>query len=98
MFESELEAAADGEAEALADAAADVAGAGGAEDVELDELHAASARQLTVAATARKGLMSRIFTRAGLLKIGSLSTRDASAPCSAPSAEARFPLSGTASH
>jgi len=77
MFESELEAAAEGEAVALtdvagalADEAADVGEAGGAEDVELDpELHAASARQLTVAATAKNGLMERIFTRAGLLKV-----------------------------
>ena len=80
MFESELEAAAEAEAEAealadeaaaLADAAAEVVAAGGAEDVELDaELHAASARQLTVAATARNGLMEGVFTGAGLLKIG----------------------------
>jgi hypothetical protein len=58
------EAAAD-EVAALADVAgalADVAGAL-AEDVELDELHAASARQLTVAATARNGLMGRMFMR-----------------------------------
>jgi hypothetical protein len=80
MFESELDAAAEAEAEAealadaagalaeagaLADAAEDAVEAGGVEDVELDpELHAASARQLTVAATARNGLMERIFTRA----------------------------------
>ncbi|HEX9042303.1 MAG TPA: hypothetical protein VF838_14955 [Trebonia sp.] len=78
MFESELEAAADAETEALADeagaladAAADVVAAGGAEDVELDpELHATSARQLAVAATARNGLMGRIFTGAGLLNVG----------------------------
>jgi hypothetical protein len=79
MFELEPEAAAVAEAEAealadeaaaLADGAADVVEAGGAEDVELDpELHAASARQLTVAATARNGLMERVFTGAGLLKI-----------------------------
>ncbi|WP_222849627.1 hypothetical protein [Trebonia kvetii] len=66
MFESELEAAADAEPEALAEAEAladeaealagaeDVGEAGGAEDVELDELHAESARQPTVAVTARK--------------------------------------------
>jgi hypothetical protein len=83
MFESSLEADAEADAEAvsdaladeagaLADAAADVVAAGGAEDVELDpELHAASARQLTVAVTARSGLMERIFTGAGLLKIDS---------------------------
>jgi hypothetical protein len=80
MFESALEAAAEAEAgaealadeaAALADAAAEVVAAGGAEDVELDpELHAASARQLTVAATARTGRTERIFTGAGLLKIG----------------------------
>jgi hypothetical protein len=83
MFESELDAAAETESEALADAAgalADAAGAlddaaddageaGGVEDVELDELHAESARQLTVAATARK-LVGRMFTRAGLPKTG----------------------------
>jgi hypothetical protein len=71
MFESAPDAAAVGaaevlaaEAEALADAAADVVAAGGAEDVELDpELHAASARQLTVAATATNGLRGRIFIR-----------------------------------
>ena len=76
MFESELDAAADGEVEALADAAEalgdaaeDVGEAGGVEDVVLDELHAESARQLTVAATARK-LTGRMFTRAGLPKLG----------------------------
>jgi hypothetical protein len=73
MFESaELEAAADAVSEALADVAgalADVAGALAdvagalAEDVELDELHAASARQLTVAATARNGLKERMCMR-----------------------------------
>jgi hypothetical protein len=75
MFESEPEAAADGdaeelaaEAEALADEAAALAGAedvdeaGGVEDVELDELHAASARQLAVAATARTPT-GRMFIR-----------------------------------
>jgi DNA-binding NarL/FixJ family response regulator len=73
MFESSLEAAAEAVAEAVSDAlagaavvlagaAADVVAAGGAEDVELDpELHAASARQLTVAVTARNGLMERMF-------------------------------------
>ena len=78
MFESALEAAADAEPEALADEAGaladeaeDVGEAGGVEDVELDpELHAASAKQLTVAATARNGLMGLIFTWAGLLKVG----------------------------
>jgi hypothetical protein len=74
MFELEPDAAAEAEAEAeaealadaagaLAEAAADVGEAGGVEDVELDpELHATSARQLTVAATATNGLMERIFT------------------------------------
>ncbi|HTR90688.1 MAG TPA: hypothetical protein VMI73_03000 [Trebonia sp.] len=69
MFESEPEAAADGdaevlaaEAEALGDEAEDVGEAGGVEEVELDELHAASARQLAVAATARK-LRGRMFIR-----------------------------------
>jgi len=57
------------EAEAPGDAAEDVAEAAGVEDVELDELHAASARQLTAAATARK-LTGRMFTRAGLQGIG----------------------------
>jgi hypothetical protein len=68
MFESELDAADGeaevlaGEAEALAEAAADVVEAGGVEDVELDpELQAESARQLTVAATARK-LTERPFS------------------------------------
>jgi hypothetical protein len=75
--EAEAEALADeagalaDEAGALADEAEDVGEAGGAEDVELDpELHAASARQLTVAATASSGLMEIVFTWAGLLKIG----------------------------
>jgi len=72
MFELEPDAAAEAEAEAealadaagaLADDAADVGEAGGVEDIELDpELHATSARQLTVAATATNGLMERIFT------------------------------------
>jgi hypothetical protein len=106
MFEStELEAAADAEAEALADeagalagAAADVVAAGGAEVVELDELHAASARQLTVAATARNGLKGRVFTGAGLLKIekGVDSTWESTmfdVICGL-----RRPVSGTASH
>jgi hypothetical protein len=74
-FEPEPEAAADGEAEVLAAEAAaladeaealaeaeDAVEAGGVEVVELDELHAASARQLAVAATARK-LMGRMFIR-----------------------------------
>ena len=76
MFESELDAVAVGaaevlaaEAEALADGAEDVGEAAGVEDVELDELHAESARQLTATATATK-LMERMFTRAGLPKIG----------------------------
>jgi hypothetical protein len=69
MFESEPEAAADAEvdvlaaAEALADEAAALAEevaavgeAGGVVDVELAELHAESARQPAVAATARNGL------------------------------------------
>ena len=49
------------EADALAEAE-DAGEAGGVEDVELDELHAASARQPTVAATARK-LTGRMLIR-----------------------------------
>jgi hypothetical protein len=76
MFESAPDAAVDGDAEVLAAAledgaeaeaealagAEDVAEAAGADDVELDELHAASARQLAVATTARK-LTGRMFIR-----------------------------------
>jgi hypothetical protein len=76
MFESAPVAAAeaDGDAAALADeaaavgdAAADVVAAGGADDVELEELHAVSARQLAATATART-LRGRMFTRPGLPK------------------------------
>jgi hypothetical protein len=77
MFEFAPEAAADGEAEVLADeagalgdAAEDVGEATGAVDVVLDpEEHAVSTRQPAVAVTARSVLMGRIFTGASLLDI-----------------------------
>jgi hypothetical protein len=94
IFESAPEAAADGETEALAGAdalgeeaaalaeAEDAGEAGGVEDVELDELHAASARQPAVAATATK-LRGRMFTRAGSRRLDRF--RFVSPPCSTSS-------------